>query len=198
MTIDYSRPGGDLNTLAQQNYECATKCLKSALTSHEMAVQSADTLHEQGNQIKRVAGHLDTVHVTLDESEKKLDVINSLFGNVQNWFKSLSRKEPPKKTEQKQNEAPKAQFITRRHREQLQAEDEKQKQELLVYQKLDKQTDSIIDQIALAVEDIKQLSLHMGEELDRQNQDLREVHEDVDSAVPRLQRATRKAKSSMA
>ncbi len=195
MTIEFDQ--SDLNSLAQENYECAKKCLESAHTSHEIAVKSSETLHEQGDQIQRVAENVDVVHETLDESEKKLDVISSLFGNVQSWFKSFGNKKPVEKPTVRQIDIQGAQFITRRHREQQQAKEEKKAQELKPYQKIDKQTDSLIDQIALAVEDIKKLSIHMGEELDRQNQDLTDVKTGIDTAVPRLQRATSKVRSAM-
>lgn len=177
MTID------DLDALARGNYECAKKCLISIQESRDIGAQSAVTLNEQGEQINRIGGHADTVHETLDESEKKLNVISSIFGNIQTWFQSIGKRKTKETPVVHQIEMGNGQFITRRHRE--------QQQQVIHHQDIEEETDELISQIASAVDDLKNLSVHMGKELDRQNEVLTKVGSEVDHAIPRLQKATK-------
>jgi hypothetical protein len=182
MTIDHEHSFKELDALAQDNYTCAKQCLQSLQQSHTIAVKSAETLHEQGDQIKRISGNVDTVHEQLDQSEKKLNVISSVFGNIQTWFQRIGRNSQEKKQNENSEILPvqpdqlKGCFITRHSRQQSKESG-------------GEATDDVIDQVILVVSDLHEISIQMGKELDRQNQGLSDVERGVDQAIPRIKKA---------
>lgn len=149
----------------------AWECLYSAQQSKDLAIDTAEILVEQGEQIKRIANNVEKVDEQVKKSEKKLRTISSIFGNVINFFANA-----------------------------INIKDENEIKEEVSVSVLEPEQEKIheedpLNELSSTLSDLKQIALNFGKELDSHNQLLDSLEGNLNRTTFRIEKATKQAQS---
>jgi len=208
--------------IAADGNRSAQRSLRLAEQTRDIQSNTIMKLRDQGVQIERMQGDIDTLHNNMRQSERKLRGIESVWGSFANKMTSRGNKNYKKKahadrrmmkSRKKQEDANKklkeAQWEERRladrsnnkkrgdkmiQRDAGMRNVEVGSQEELFYQIID-DTDQQLDKLGCVLDDIKNISLDMGVELNEQNERLDVLRHDVDKAVPRMDSAIKRSRA---
>eukprot|EP01094_Clydonella_sp_ATCC50884_P008018 TRINITY_DN1729_c0_g1_i1.p1 TRINITY_DN1729_c0_g1~~TRINITY_DN1729_c0_g1_i1.p1 ORF type:complete len:384 (+),score=143.08 TRINITY_DN1729_c0_g1_i1:86-1237(+) len=212
----------EASVLAKESNESAHRSLNILYQTREIGSQTQGRLREQGMQIERMQGDMDTVHNNMAQSERKLRSIESVFGTLANQFTSSNNRSHKKKAlaDRKAVEMRKKADKTRekeklkeweatskadksnsrsRKRDQMIRRDPSVRQQMGVneeefYEYVD-DTDRTLDQMDTVLDDLRGMATNIGTDLDVQNKRLDILHRDVSKAQPRIESAINRAGS---
>ena len=199
------------------------RCVKMAEQTREIQVQTMMKLREQGNQIERVQGGVDTINSCMKQSERKLRGIESVWGSIANKVssskvsnkrrvnqeKKLSKKRERQtmetqriKQDRWENRKTVREFHGRKTRDEMIQPVNRSSivpgsQEDQFFKIVDN-TDEQLDVLSNILDDIKMVSLDMGDELAIQTERLNDLDFQVRKALPRMENNTRRARVLLA
>lgn len=211
----------EANTVALEGNRSAQRSVKLAEQARDIQANTMIRLKEQGQQIDRMQGDMDSLHNNMKQSERKLRGIESVWGSVANKVTSSRNSRYKKKAhmdrklmkkrkneEDKNRKLKQAQWEDRkdadhssskRKRDTMIAKTpgsrdvERGTQEEQFYQIID-DTDKQLDTLSSVLDDIKNISLDMGIELNEHNERLGALSVDVNKAVPRMDSAIKRSR----
>lgn len=200
----------------------AQRSLRLAEQTRDIQANTIMKLKEQGHQIERMQGDMDTIHNNMKQSERKLRSIESVWGSFANKVTSNRNSNYKKKAHQdrkilkkRKDEEGKNKKVKEKQWEEKRTADRKNStkkrdnmiardpgrrgievgsQEEQFYAIID-DTDQQLDQLSGVLDDIKGISLDMGVELNEQNDRLDALRHDVDKAAPRMDSAIKRSRA---
>jgi len=212
----------EANSVAMEGNQSAQRSLRMAEQTRDIQANTIMKLKDQGHQIERMQGDMDTIHNNMRQSERKLRGIESVWGSVANKVTSSrnsnykkkahsDRKmmKERKKAEDKNRKVKQGQWEERREADRVNSSKKRDNmiqrdpgqrgvavgsQEEQFYKIID-DTDQQLDQLVGVLDDIKNISLDMGVELNEQNQRLDALRHDVDKAAPRMDSAIKRSRA---
>lgn len=211
----------EANIIALEGNRSAQRSLKLAEQTRDIQANTMMKLKDQGQQIDRMQNDMDTLHNNMKQSERKLRGIESVWGSVANKVTSSRNSRYKKKAhmdrklmkkrkaeEEKNLKLKKAQWEDRKDHDKSASkqkrdnmiaktpgsrEVERGTQEEQFYQIID-DTDKQLDKLVGVLDDIKNISLDMGIELNEHNERLGALSVDVNKAVPRMDNAIKRSR----
>mmetsp|Transcript_106500 Transcript_106500/g.159315 ORF Transcript_106500/g.159315 Transcript_106500/m.159315 type:complete len:393 (-) Transcript_106500:87-1265(-) len=212
----------EANMVAMEGNKSAQRSLRLAEQTRDIQANTIMKLKDQGHQIERMQGDMDTIHNNMKQSERKLRSIESVWGSFANKVTSNRNSNYKKKAHQdrkimkkRKTEEHKNKKIKEAQWEEKRTADRKNSrkkrdnmiqrdpgargvevgsQEEQFYAIID-DTDQQLDQLVGVLDDIKGISLDMGVELNEQNDRLDALRHDVDKAAPRMDSAIKRSRA---
>lgn len=177
----------------------AQRSLRLLEETQDILAQSGTVIFQQGEQIDNVRNGVAAIDLSAKHSERKIDSINSVWGSLANKVKPEPKlkksarfsfkKLRPQKKESKKEKSKKAQ-TTNISKPGLTTPTPGTEQEQ--YMELMNQNENLINQMHLGLENIKQQSLAIGEELMNQNERLDSLQRETDRANERMGKVIRR------
>ena len=198
------------------------RCVKMAEQTREIQVNTMMKLREQGNQIERIQGGVETINGCMKQSERKLRGIESVWGSIANKMSSskVSNKrrvsQEKKLSKKRERQTAETQRIKQDRWENKKSERDfgrKKRDEMIQpvnrnaivpgsqeeqFFKIVDNTDDQLNVLSHILDDIKMVSLDMGDELSIQTERLNDLDFQVRKALPRMENATRRARVLLA
>jgi len=201
--------------VADDSYDSVIRSLKIIEQTRIIGAESLDKLNDQCNKIKNTQIHLDNIDYLQNKADRNMSAINSIGGVVTNKFipeskthdnvkkgnkkvRSQLKKEKQKKSSnrggssrilelvglRKQNNLPDVK-ITNVYQADLSMLPEKTQETI-------HKTDHVIDQIGAILDDLKMLSMEMGDEITSQNTRLDIMKPELTKANVRMKKTNAK------
>lgn len=79
----------------QQMVQSSNRSVQMIIESQTTAIETADELRKQREQLERTSKNLDKINSDLNESDRNITSLKGIWGTMSNWFKK-----PLKKTEE--------------------------------------------------------------------------------------------------
>jgi len=196
----------EVNKFAKESISSASRALRLIELTREIGSGTMTKLKDQGRKITHMQGDMDTVHNNMKQSERKIRAIESIGGTVANSVTHSSNE--PSKTRAKQDvqlmktrckedtKLKRSNEIPRGRNLMIEVDSSKPfgTNEEDFYRTVDN-TEHILDKIGAALDDLKNIAIDMGSELNEQNDRLTNLDKEVSSAQPRLDKAVRRTRA---
>eukprot|EP01098_Paradermamoeba_levis_P006143 TRINITY_DN2550_c0_g1_i1.p1 TRINITY_DN2550_c0_g1~~TRINITY_DN2550_c0_g1_i1.p1 ORF type:complete len:355 (-),score=134.62 TRINITY_DN2550_c0_g1_i1:139-1203(-) len=192
--------------IAKDSKQTMARVLQKLDETEQIATNTNETLNRQGEQIRGIQSKVDGMQDNMDSVDENVKKIDSLGYSIFRHFAPQKKKdardtnaELDKKYAKQEKEKEKEQAKGSRgggevdasgrskqnHPKELRVLSDEARQDV-------EETDEMIDQAGAAVGRLKNLAQAMGTELDKQNDQLGQLHTDVTTTNDRVQKSTRK------
>jgi len=205
---------------ARESKQAMQRILKRAEETREVAAGTLTKLEEQGEQLERVQGRLDSMQYKFDQADRDLKVINSVWSQLGESVLPHSQKtyDTNAKFSKEEEEMRKKQAKVNEKREKKEAKQQKKKEkemekrglgagnshlppELGVLSKEAQsdvvESDQMLDVLGSTVQDLRSMALQMGDELNVHNARLEVLKESSEKTEARLKQTNAKVKKQM-
>lgn len=195
----------DLLVQAQQNsmnrqLESTRQCMASLDESERLGIATAEELSHQGEQLNNIEYRVDKINQDTKVAQSHLNNIKSVFGGIKNWWSGKKVQEvvqpPPSKGRQWQDNMPPSTSsqsmgagaaaahpaLTVRGLEKTDGSASRKTQPTTEFEKYESQLDAELDGLSNGLARLKGLGMHLGQEIEEQNQQIDRINKKADRA----------------
>lgn len=192
-------------SIAEESRDSTQRSLALLESTVQVGGTTLEALHHQGKQLEKVQPQVVQIHEDLDEADKKLRSIKSIFGGAKNRMKSVFKKKSSTRKDSADKVDADIQKIRENAQEKKAAERPRPSKnpsitidsdhpDALKVKEVCSQTDDNLDRMSSLLDDLKNQAQTMSVELDVHNRRLDAIGKDVSEALPRIQKATNKTR----
>lgn len=164
-----------------ESLESTRRALQCLNETHEIGVKTAAELVSQGEKLQRIDERLDEVDQTLTATQKNINSLKSIFGNL---FNRSSKQQPPAKP--KNQMTPSNSFNNNAATAKIIEEPRKGEFSVITGSDREQEMNKNLDEMSIGLSRLTSLAKEMSFELDRQNPMIDRIGSKVDNSHTKI------------